>query len=120
MYVVTADNIKDIHEEVIAESGGVPGVLSTGTLDHIAFECNIRNDVFVRAAVALHGVITMHTFFDGNKRTGFITADVILRSQGYEIQADEKDIIDFLLQVASYRVDVKGVEEWFRKNTVRA
>ncbi len=120
MYVLTAANIKDIHDEVIANSGGSPGVLIIGTLEHISFECNRRNDVFVKAAVALHGVVTMHPFFDGNKRTGFITADVILRSQGYETQADEKDIIDFLLQVASYRVDVKGVEEWFRKNTVRA
>jgi death-on-curing protein len=90
-----------------------------GTLEHISFECNIKHDVFVKAAVALHGVATMHPLFDGNKRTGFITADVILRGQGYEIQADEKDTIDFLLQIASYRVDAKGVEERFRKNTVR-
>lgn len=120
MYVLTADNIKDIHDEVIANSGGSPGVLIVGTLEHISFECNRRKGAFLKAAVVLYGVVTMHPFFDGNKRTGLAIAYVILRSHGYELQADEEDIIDFLLQVACYKVDVKGVEEWFRKNTVRA
>lgn len=32
----------------------------------------------------------MHPFFDGNKRTGFTLADVILRSYGLEIHTGKK------------------------------
>jgi len=120
MYPVTADNIRGLHDELIRQSGGSSGVLSIGTLDHIAFECNRKQDVFTRAAVALHGVVTMHPFFDGNKRTGLALAYVILRGQGHKMQLDEENVIAFLLQVASYKLDVGGIEDWLRKNTVRA
>jgi death-on-curing protein len=120
MYVVTADNLRDIHDEIIEESGGSHGVLATSTLEYISFECNRKKGVFVKAAVALHGIVTMHPFIDGNKRTGFTIADVILRRHDYEIIADDSETIRFLLEVARYKLSVKEIEEWLRKNTVKA
>lgn len=82
-----------------------------GTLEYISFECNRETDFFRKASVVLHEIITLHPFFDGNKRTALAVAYLILRKHGYKLQSDRDSIIGFLLQVASYRVDVKGIEE---------
>ncbi len=117
---VTAGNIRDIHDEIIADSGGTPGVLNIGSLDHIVFKSNRKNNVIMAAAVLLHGIITMHPFYDGNKRTGFVVADLLLRRHGYIIKADEEEIIDLLLRVASYTLYIKEIEAWITENIVKA
>jgi death-on-curing protein len=119
MDIITAAILMEIHDELIKASGGSAGVLSTGTLDHISFECNRKSDCFRKAAAALHGIVTQHPFFDGNKRTGLAVAYLILIGYGYGLHADQENIVEFLLQVANYRIDENGVNKWLRENTFK-
>jgi prophage maintenance system killer protein len=41
-------------------------------------------------------------FHDGNKRTGLLVAESLLDQAGLYIQAEEKEIVDFMLGVAMY------------------
>ena len=50
-------------------------------------------DLFRQAAIALHIVANRHPFLDGNKRSAFQIAELILSSEGYAITAKEEGII---------------------------
>lgn len=114
----TADDIISIHDKLITKSGGTLGVLSTSTLTYIVFECNKRQDVFLCSAVALHGIVTRHPFFDGNKRTGLTMAYMILYDAGYELQLEDEEAMHFLLKVAKSKISVKEVEAWLRQHSM--
>jgi prophage maintenance system killer protein len=50
-------------------------------------------DLFLKAALALHIAAYCHPFLDGNKRSAFQIAELILSSEGYAIIAKEEVII---------------------------
>jgi len=76
---LTAQNIIDIHDDIIEIYGGTKGVLNQGTIDHLIYLLERKNDVFKKAALALKHIIVNHPFFDGNKRTAFEVTDILLR-----------------------------------------
>jgi len=73
----------------------------------------------MKAALALHIVANCHPFLDGNKRSAFQIAELILSSEGYAITAKEEIIIRMLLRIASYQCQVDEVKLWLLKNTDR-
>lgn len=60
----------------------------------------------------MHGIITGHAFIDGNKRTGYALARLILQEGGQDIAAPEDDRYDLVIQVATGKLDVAGVRAW--------
>jgi death-on-curing protein len=136
-----ADEIADlafeiyaIHETVIEESGGLPG-LRDGALLHAAaarpFATFNGNDLypgdFDKAAALFHSLIKSHPFMDGTKRTAFLSALFLLENLGYVVseQLPKDEVIRFCLDVAQENVlKAEGVKNppytieriafWFR------
>ncbi|KXS44368.1 MAG: death-on-curing protein [Methanolobus sp. T82-4] len=98
----------------------LPGIHEMGTLQTL-FEWRIQpeNDVFQNASVALDSITCRHAFRNGNKRTGFAVAYILLEAEGYIINATEEERLEFLLQIARYEVDVEYIETWLRENTYK-
>ena len=117
--ILTSEKILDIHKLIIRNFGGIDGVLCQGTIDYLVDQINAESDLFRKAAIALHFVANCHPFLDGNKRSAFQIAELILSSEGYAITAKEERIIRMLLRIASYKCQVDEVEIWLRKNTGR-
>lgn len=117
--ILTSEKILDIHKLIISNFGGIDGVLCQGTIDYLADQINAGPDVFSKAAIALHLVANCHPFLDGNKRSAFQIAELILSSEGYAISAEEERIIGMLLRIASYQCQVDEVKLWLQKNTDR-
>jgi death on curing protein len=115
--ILTSEKIQEIHKLVISNFGGTDGVLCQGTIDYLADQINAEPDLFRRAALALHIVANCHPFLDGNKRSAFQIAELILSSEGYAITASEEAIIQMLLKIASYRCQADDVKIWLLKNT---
>jgi death-on-curing protein len=113
--ILTSEKILEIHKLIISNFGGIDGVLCQGTVDQI----NAESDLFRKAAIALHFVANCHPFLDGNKRSAFQIAELILSSEGYAITAKEERIIRMLLRIASYQCQVDEVKLWLLKNTDR-
>ncbi|MCS3923603.1 hypothetical protein [Methanosalsum natronophilum] len=44
MYLLTSGAIRYLHDKIIEETGGSSGVLNVDTLNHIAFECNRKEE----------------------------------------------------------------------------
>ena len=110
-----------IHEELIAEHGGRPGVRDAGLLEsalkrplnHLAF--GHKPDIAYLAAVLAHGVATSHPFIDGNKRVSAVVTELFLELNGYDLVADDSDIVLTWLALASGERDEETLAKWIRE-----
>ena len=59
----------------------------------------------------MRSIIIGHPFMDGNKRTGFQVADLLLRQEGMHIHANDKEILQALIKIAEYKCAVEEIEK---------
>jgi death-on-curing protein len=113
---VTVEALLMLHDMAIHRYGGSAGVLHEGTLYHLVDGLFHYYDPLDRAAYVLHGIATMHPFFDGNKRTAFLAASAILAGQGMRIEATNEEVINFVLSVAQGKKTELQVRRWMYKH----
>src|SRR3972149_5022157 len=89
---ITLEEIVLVHERVIAETGGLLGMVNPGGLESALirpFTAFSGYELFVdlhsKVAVLVDSIIAFHLFADGNKRTALVAADVCLRLNGYRL-----------------------------------
>jgi death-on-curing protein len=111
---LTVEKIIEIHDEIILKFDGAHGVLSESTLHFMVFRVNKIEDIFRNAATVLHAIGSQHPFVDGNKRTALVVAENVLGQRGYYIAADEENIVEFMLAVASYKLEPDTIEQWLK------
>ena len=58
--------------------------------------------VELAGAALLHSIIQNHPFFNGNKRTGFVSLLLFLEQNDYDFDCDEDEIFKFLMRVSSH------------------
>src|SRR3989304_1399560 len=115
MEELNVDRIIDIHDDIVNEYGGTGGLLTQGTLELLVYKVNREKDVFKRAALILHTITAQHPFFDGNKRTAFVTAENVLGEAGYYLDAGDDEIVELMRKIAEYKHTVKTIENWIRE-----
>ena len=115
MIRITKEMVISIHDDLIKTEGGALGILCEGTIDYLVGQINAEPEGFKKAAWALC-VAHFHPFYDGQKRTAFALAAIILRSYGYYFdESDENEIFDALHKIASYECNQSSVERWLKK-----
>lgn len=119
-YWVAENAIYAIHDEQIAEHGGPAGVRDkTLLLSALARPHNLvaygNPDIADLAAAYAVGIARNHPFLDGNKRTAIVVAGgVFLPLNGYELVADNREIVRVLLAVAEGLMADAELAAWFR------
>lgn len=117
MIKITTEIVKTIHDGLISNSGGTLGVLDEGTIDCVVARINAQTDVFKKATWALY-IAKLHPFYDGQKRTAFTLACVILKEYEYYLSKnDEDEIFDALHKIARYECRIKDIERWLKKKS---
>jgi len=113
------------HSVLIERFGGADGIRDEGLLDaalNRPFATFGGIDLFAtpqeKAAAVMHGIITGHPFLDGNKRTGYALARLILQDAGLDIHASENERYDMVIQVATGQLDVEGIVAWMKEHVV--
>ena len=119
--------IRAIHNELIAEHGGQPGLLNPNALDStLAKPKNLyaytnRPTLSRLAAAYGYGFAKNHCFVDGNKRVALAAIDVFLRINGYRLVADELDAVRTILDVIISQVPAEevqqGLAQWIEDNS---
>ena len=66
------------------------------------------------------GIVRNHPFFDGNKRTGFVTGILFLELNGYRFTASEEVAAQAVLSLAAGQMDEIGYTSFLRANSVAA
>ena len=86
----TIEAVVAIHDILIAETGGAPGLRDAGALESAVMrpQMGYYDGIIEEAAALLESLAMNHPFVDGNKRIAFATADTFLRMNGYFIDCD--------------------------------
>jgi death on curing protein len=111
-----------LHERLLAEHGGVAGILDEGLLDaalaapknRLTYE---RDDVFRLAAAYAHALTQNHPFSDGNKRVAFTVAGVFLELNGFRLEAPETEAVAAVLALTTRQLDEAQFADWLRASS---
>ncbi len=111
------ETVIDIHGELIAHFGGLPGLRDRGALE--AAHDRPRNKyaygergLAALAAAYAFGLTRGHAFIDGNKRIGFAAMLVFLALNGRVLQAPEPEATALMFALAAGEIGEEQVAEW--------
>jgi death-on-curing protein len=121
---VRKDAVLAIHQWLLAEHGGLPGITSEGALDgalaspqnHLAYG---TTDLFDLAAQYAFALTRDHPFKDGNKRVAFVVAAVFLEMNGFRLEAPEVEAVAAVNALSTGSLDAKTFAAWLRDDSVR-
>jgi len=54
-----------------------------------------------KAAILAWTIIDGHVFYDGNKRTGMSALDILIRQNGYQLDASNDEFVEIALRIAN-------------------
>jgi death-on-curing protein len=114
--------IPAIHDEQLAEHGGIAGTRDQGLLESaLARPVNLAAygtpDHADLAAAYGYGIARNHPFIDGNKRTAFVSAELFLALNGYTLTADDVACVTTMLDVAAGELDEPTFADWIRTHS---
>lgn len=109
--------VKEVHDRYIG-SLVLNGVFNEGTLDYVIDRINNETNIYRRAAWALY-MADLHPFNDGQKRTAWVIADLILRTDDQYIHVDSEERLRALTKIAKYKCNIEKIETWVRKKARR-
>lgn len=118
---VSLEAILVIHKVQLELFGGANGVRDMGMIESALARAQNKaayEDASMDrlAAAYLYGFAKNHGFVDGNKRAAFLAADTFLRINGYEIHANQAQIIALVLSVAAGEVNEEFIAVWISKH----
>ena len=113
-----------VHQMLIAEHGGLPGIRDRGLLESALNRPQQRlsygNDssIFDLAASYSYGLAQNHPFVDGNKRVALTTAGVFLELNGFSLDAKEAEASVIFEQLAAGTLTEERLSRWFEDASI--
>lgn len=108
MIILSNEQVKRLHQRLIAETGGIDGLRDEGLLDSAlasAFHTFDGEELYPSTAAKIariaYSLICNHPFVDGNKRIGTYVMLVLLELNHIQAEFSDEDIIQIGLEVAS-------------------
>ena len=121
MVHITLGNALEIYTQIMAQSGGLVGVLSLGGLEsalaqpRMTFGGEELYPTIIEKAAALgFSLVKNHPFVDGNKRTGHAVMEMFLVLNGYTIEATIDEQVNIMVHVASGESGRRELTDWLR------
>ena len=110
-----------LHDESIAEHGGLPGLRDEGLLESaLARPLNLaaygEPDVAALAASYGVGLAKNHAFVDGNKRVAFLAVGLFLALNGQRLVATQAEATLAMLDVAAGTLNEAAFARWLRSH----
>lgn len=111
-----------IHFDQLQQHGGMRGIKDENALESAlarprnkwAYEPD--SDLATLAAAYGYGLATNQGYSDGNKRIAFIAMYTFLGLNGLEIVAEDVEVVQLMLDVASHACDEAGLATWLRSH----
>ena len=126
MQYLDLDAVLELHDGVLARSGGSSGVRDSGGLESALGQprmtfgnIELYPTVAEKAAALGFSIIQNHPFVDGNKRTGHAAMEVFLILNGFEITKSVDEQESIILQVASGQLERHAFADWLQGSVVR-
>ena len=108
-----------LHEESLAEHGGLPGLRDEGLLESALARPHQllaygEPDVAALAAAYGFGLIRNHAFADGNKRAAFLATGLFLGLNGHRLVTSQADATLTMLALAAGDLREDEFAQWLR------
>lgn len=123
MIRLTARQVTLLHQDLIAETGGMDGLRDAGLLDsalNLPFQTfdgqALYPSVQQKAARLCHSLVNNHPFVDGNKRIGVHAMLVFLAINGIELVYTQAELISLGLSVAAGEMTCDQVLRWIMEH----
>ena len=108
MKILNKRQILMLHQHLVDETGGSPGLRDEGLLDsalnapfQIFGDTSAYPSLQQKAARLCYGLVKNYPFIDGNKRIGAHAMLVFLAVNGLELSYTQQELSDIILQVAA-------------------
>lgn len=125
MIVLSKEQVITLHEQLIAETGGISGLRDEGILEsalYAPFQTfgNVEPypSLQQKAARLGFGLIMDHPFIDGNKRTGTHTMLVFLALNNIELEYTQQELSETIMQIAAGNYSFEYLFKWIINHQV--
>ena len=119
MILLTVAEVVELHEKIIAATGGLRGVRDAGLLESAVLGCyqtfdrvDLYPTISEKAARLLFTLCKNHPFFDGNKRVSVAAMLVTLRLNHISLLYTQQELVELGLNVAKSAVVYIGIVSW--------
>jgi len=113
-----------VHLDQLREHGGLLGIRDENALESALARARQRwvyepeSDLPRLAADYVFGICASHPFRDGNKRVSFLAAAIFLELNGLDLAADDSEVVEMMLAVASGKLDEEAIADWIRSRAL--
>lgn len=122
MIYISVEQVIKIHDDLIKELGGMPGIRDKGLLESAVtspmmscFGEEMYKSVYTKASAYLFFLCKNHPFFDANKRTSSKTALMFLRANGKYPKYSDSEFEEFVVSVAEGSKDIEAISKYLQK-----
>ena len=117
---VSASVVHAIHDRQLAEHGGLAGIRDAGMIESaLARPQNLavydKPDVSDLAAAYAYGLARNHGFADGNKRTAWVVARLLIADNGGRLKFDPAAAVRIVEALAGGSLPEAVLASWFRE-----
>lgn len=115
---ITKAVVLAIHEEQIAEHGGLNGVRDLAALESVLTRArrlqadDNKCDITKLAAAYGFGIARSHPFIDGNNRTAYVVAVTFLRLNGHDLTAGDASRLEIWERLDAGLLSEDEFAEW--------
>jgi len=114
-----------IHEEQLAEHGGLDGIRDRGLLESALhrprdLQSYGQPDLADLAAAYAFGIARNHPFLDGNKRTSAVVTRLFLRLNGHDLDATQAQRLAIWLALGAGETTEQALADWMRSRLVKS
>lgn len=113
--------VEAVHFDQIHEHGGLHGLRDEGLLESALarpqhkWTYKRRPDLALLAAAYGYGLVRNHPFRDGNKRIAFLAMVIFVGLNGFDLDADETDVVTAMITAAGGQLTERQLANWVRK-----
>ena len=114
-----------IHDEQIAEHGGLDGIRDFSFQESALLRpknlfAHEQADLADLAACYACGLVRNHAFADGNKRTSAVVTLLFLRLNGARLAASEAECLEIWTALGAGAIRERELAAWIRQRIVRS
>ena len=124
MRYLSLGEIVDLHQSLLAQTGGATGIRDLGGLEsalaqpHATFGGTDLHPTIVQKAAALAFSLTLnHPFVDGNKRVAHAAMEVFLLLNGRELVGTVDEQERLMLELANGQITREQLTAWLEQHT---
>jgi len=115
----------EIHSILIERFGGSKGIRDKELLDSALnrpYQTFDGKELYPspidKAAAILESIVKNHPFIDGNKRTGYVLAKLLLMNKQLDIHTDQAKKYEFIISISTGEMNFDQIKKWLTKNSV--